>query len=111
MKKIEIGTMLTGNFLRKADGREELEWAMNQRHRNKIKVIAIEVVTQKEFDQLMEFPLADYDFIARHADDCNEVGNLWESLLVMTEDGDIALAVETEGYDYARYAALVRLPD
>lgn len=107
MKKIEIGTMLTGNFLRKAEGRAELVWAMNKRHRNTIKVIAVEVVTEEQFERLMKHPQADYEFIARHADDCIERNNIWESLLVMTEGGGLALAVETEGYDYARYAALI----
>lgn len=111
MKKIEIGTMLTGNFLRKAETRRELAAAMRRRHRHTIKVVAIEIVSAEQFNRLMKAPLDDYDFIARHADDCIERNGVWESLLVMTEDGAFALAVETEGYDYARYAALVNLAE
>lgn len=110
MKKIKMGTMLMGNFIHKARNRADLMSGLDRKPGARIRVIAIEKVLPDTFQQLLDQPWNDYDFIARHADDCCERDGIWESVLIVAEGSPFALAVETEGYSYARYAALIRLP-
>ncbi len=102
--------MLTGNFIHKARNRVDLMSGLDRKQSCRIRVIAIEEVSPDTFQRLLNQPWNDYDFIARHADDCCERDGIWESVLIVSKDSPWALAVETEGYSYARYAALIRLP-
>lgn len=72
------------------------------------KIIAEVVLPEIEFKNFSNNLLADYGFINEHTDSTGMTaqGELL-CILVKNENNTCAIAVDSEGYDYARYAALV----
>ena len=78
---------MKGYFARKPITLEDLKNAKRHGDEAEIQVIAEVTLTKAEFENFAENLYEDYDFIAKHT----------------------AIAVESDGYDFARYAALVRI--
>jgi len=69
----------------------------------------IEEVVELEVDEFKAFSknlLDDHDFIAKRVDKMFlDADNVWHCLLVKAKDADEGILIESEGYDYARYAS------
>lgn len=70
---------------------------------------AIEEVVElepEEFKAFSENLLDDHDFIAKRVDKMfMDADKVWHCILVKARGADGGILVESEGYDYARYAA------
>lgn len=59
-----------------------------------------------EYESFADDLLEDYKFIAKHVDKMFMDGDkVWHCVLVKAKDAKDGILVESEGYDYARYAA------
>ena len=98
---------LKGCFVRKPYTIDDLRTAHRKGKLKSIRVIATEWMEENEFRRFGENLLEEYPFIQRHKDEAGERGGVMYSILVRCKGHCEAIAVEPEGYDYARYAALV----
>ena len=69
------------------------------------KVVIIEINEFRKFENRL---LDNYDFIAENKElmfiDENDV---WHAILITAKEVDYGIVVQSEGYDYARYAAYI----
>ena len=100
---------MRGKFVRKPVNIEELRRVSGAERPDPIIVIATVKLEPAEFEHFANHLLDDYDFIEEHTEKCgfDEGGNAYYCILVETSDRPEKIAVETEGYSYARYAALI----
>ena len=75
---------------------------------DEFKIEKIVELPKKQFDHFLNHLLDDYDFIKENIPlmfvDDNDV---WHTILVTTKEIDYGILVESEGYNYARYAAYI----
>ena len=101
---------MKGYFARKPITIEDLKSAKRHGEEAEIQVIAEVTLTKNEFDTFAENLYEDYDFIAKHTQDTGVVNGTFRCILVRKAGTKhTAIAVESDGYDFARYAALVRI--
>ena len=97
-------------FARKPITLEDLKNAKRHGEEAEIQVIAEVTLTKAEFENFAENLYEDYDFIAKHTQDTGVVNGTFRCILVRKAGTKhTAIAVESDGYDFARYAALVRI--
>lgn len=69
-------------------------------------IIEKEIVIEKELlKKFINHPLDYYDFIKTNKDLMYYENNVYHCIFVTSDDNDFGILVESEGYDYARYAA------
>ena len=104
---------MTGFFSRKAKNREELLRNEARRYgdEERIKVIGERLLTSKTYEYFSQNLNENYNFIKEITNECGEEqdGTVRCYLFRDENRNDEAIAVNTEGYDYARYAALIKL--
>ena len=101
---------MKGYFARKPITLEDLKNAKRHGEEAEIQVIAEVTLTKAEFENFAENLYEDYDFIAQHTQDTGVVNGTFRCILVRKAGTKhTAIAVESDGYDFARYAALVRI--
>lgn len=61
-----------------------------------------------EFDEFVEDPLKDYEFIKENIDLMYHANKTHHCILVTSEEHDFGILVQSEGYHYARYAAYLK---
>lgn len=103
---------MKGYFIRKPanlnEVREETEIKKRQGSLPvKIKAIGKVTLTVAEFRDFQKRLYLDYDFIAARTKRCGMTDTEWSCILVTCKDSDLTIAVESEGYNYPRYAAIV----
>ena len=99
---------MKGNFVRKPDGIGDLIKARGTWTPEPIVVIARVDLEPADFEHFANNLLEDYNFIAEHTRNSgvDKEGNV-HCILVGTKDRPEKIAVDPEGYNYARYAALI----
>lgn len=99
---------MKGNFVRKPDGIGDLIKARGMGRPEPIIVIATVNLEPADFEHFANNLLEDYNFIEEHTGKCgvDREGNA-HCILIGTSDRQEKIAVESEGYNYARYAALI----
>ena len=98
---------LKGCFAFKPSTVNDLRIAQAKEEKKPIWVVATEWLEEDEFESFLQNLLMDHPFILRHTSElCYRDGTM-HCLLVRCEGRREAVAVEPEGYGYARYAALV----
>ena len=98
---------LKGCFAFKPSTVNDLRTAQSKEEKKPIRVAATEWLKESEFESFLQNLLMDHPFILRHTSElCYRDGTM-HCLLVRCEGKREAVAVEPEGYGYARYAALV----
>jgi len=89
------------NFFRKAHKDDLIP-------KNKVKIEKVVTLQINEFRKFEDRLLDNYDFIAENKElmyiDENDV---WHAILITAKEVDYGILVESEGYDYARYAAYI----
>ena len=93
-------------FIRKPLNLKELEETIGYGHEYVIEeTVNLSLESFKHFSENL---LDDFDFISeRKHMMCVDKAAVWHSILVQSEEPGIGILVECEGYDYARYAALL----
>lgn len=101
---------MKGHFVRKASTIQDLEVKTN-RVESPIKVIAEITLSKEDYDFFKYNFFEDYEFIEEHTNNTGrEAGGIERCILVKEEGNNKkAIAVNSEGYTYARYAAIVNL--
>ncbi len=66
-------------------------------------------VTEQEFKDLINNPLEDKKFIIENKETMFTDTIGWHCLLVTCEGYNYGVLIDSEGYDYARYAAIIML--
>lgn len=104
---------MIGLFSRKAADRAEL-LENERRHfaaKLNFKVVGMCVLHHEDYEHLIEHLLEDNDLIKAITDRCGteEDGTARCFLFRDETRNDEALAINSEGYDYARYTSLIRL--
>jgi len=67
-------------------------------------------VTPEEFEDIINNPLKDRQIIADHKDDMfTDDEGVWHCLLITAPGFEYGILVESEGYDYCRYAAIIQI--
>lgn len=98
---------LKGCFAFKPCTVNDLRKAQTEEEEQPIRVTATEWLEENEFESFLQNLLMDHHFILRHTSElCYRDGTM-HCLLVRCKGKREAVAVEPEGYGYARYAALV----
>lgn len=99
---------MKGYFVRKPGNIEDLRKARETGKTAPIKVIATVDLEPAEFEHFANHLLRDYDFIEEHTEKSgmDKEGNEY-CILVGTRGCPEKIAVNPEGYSYARYAALI----
>lgn len=89
------------NFFRKAHKDDLIP-------KNEVKIEKVVTLQINEFRKFEDKLLDNYDFIAENKElmyiDENDV---WHAILITAKEVDYGILVESEGYDYARYAAYI----
>lgn len=89
------------NFFRKAHKDDLIP-------KNEVKIEKVITLQINEFRKFEDRLLDNYNFIAENKElmyiDENDV---WHSILITAKEVDYGILVESEGYDYARYAAYI----
>lgn len=104
---------MTGFFSRKTKNREEL--LRNEERRfgeeKRFKVIGEKVLTHEAYEDLIQNLNEENEFVKEITNECGEEGFRTARCYLFRDEtrNDEALAINAEGYDYARYAALIRL--
>ena len=69
------------------------------------KVVIIEINEFRKFENRL---LDNYDFIAENKELMYiDEDDVWHAILITAKEVDYGILVESEGYDYARYAAYI----
>lgn len=89
------------NFFRKAHKDDLIP-------KNEVKIEKVVTLQINEFRKFEDRLLDNYNFIAENKElmyiDENDV---WHAILITAKEVDYGILVESEGYDYARYAAYI----
>ena len=99
---------MTGCFARKPTSVKDLEWAGRNGRPERIRAVAEVSLTEAEWNDLLSFMTDSRDYIAAHTDKTGCDDGVMLCIIVTTPGDTRKIAVESEGYDYPRYAALVR---
>ena len=103
----QIPAKLKGRFAFKPSTVKDLRRAQVKAENKPIQVAATEWLEENEYESFLQNLLMDQPFILRRTSElCYRDGTM-HCLLVRCEGKREAVAVEAEGYGYARYAALV----
>lgn len=99
---------MEGNFVRKPADIGDLRRARYTGKMTPIKVIATVNLETADFEHFANNLLEDYNFIEEHTGESgtDREGNEY-CIIVGTTDRSEKIAVNPEGYNYARYAALI----
>ena len=104
---------MTGFFSRKAKNREELlrNEARKFGEEKRFKVIGEKVLTHEAYEDLIQNLNEENEFVKGITNECGEEKDKTARCYIFRDEtrNDEALAINAEGYDYARYAALIRL--
>lgn len=101
---------MKGYFARKPETMEDLERAKGWGEAQEIRVVAEVTLAKKEYDRFREDLMEDHGFISQHTQKTGVKDGQFLCILVRKAGTKhTAIAVESDGYDYARYAALVRI--
>jgi len=101
---------MRGHFARKPINLDSLKSAQKHGDEAEIQVIAEVTLPKANFDSFAENLYDDYDFIAKHTQNTGVVNGTFRCILVRKAGTKrTAIAVQSDGYDYPRYAALVRI--
>ena len=101
---------MRGYFARKPMNTEDLEQAKKRNEAQEIQVIAEVILSKKDYDSFKENLAEDYDFISQHTQETGVIDGCFRCILVRKAGTKhVAIAVQSDGYDFARYAALVRI--
>lgn len=89
------------NFFRKAHKDDLIP-------KNEVKIEKVITLQINEFRNFEDRLLDNYDFIAENKElmYIDEDG-VWHAILITAKEVDYGILVESEGYDYARYAAYI----
>ena len=89
------------NFFRKAHKDDLIP-------KNEVKIEKVVTLQINEFRKFEDRLLDNYDFIAENKElmYIDEDG-VWHAILITAKEVDYGILVESEGYDYARYAAYI----
>ena len=104
---------MTGFFSHKAKNREEL--LSNEERRlgeeKRFKVIGEKVLVHEAYEDLIQNLNEENEFVKEITNECGEEKDRTARCYLFHDEtrNDEALAINAEGYDYARYAALIRL--
>lgn len=97
---------MRAHFARKACTIKELKESAGMGRGSDYTIEATVELEGAEYENFSNNLLNDFDFITRHKNimfvDINKV---WHCVLVKAKGADEGILVESEGYDYARYAA------
>lgn len=76
--------------------------------KNEVKIEKVVTLQINEFRKFEDKLLDNYDFIAENKElmYIDEDG-VWHAILITAKEVDYGILVESEGYDYARYAAYI----
>ncbi len=100
---------MKGYFARKPERIENLKRAQGWGEPQPIKVIAEVTLPNTEYNRFKNNLQESYDFIRQHTKDTGVMDGFFRSILVRKEGTKhTGIAVQSDGYDYARYAALLR---
>ncbi len=101
---------MKGYFARKPETMEDLERARGWGDAQEIQVVAEVTLSKKEYDKFQENLMEDYEFISQHTRKTGVKDGQFLCILIRKAGTKhTAIAVQSDGYDYARYAARVRL--
>ena len=70
-------------------------------------------ITQKEFDSLCKDFFKDRNYITENLEKMyyDDEKKIWHCILVITEDSNFYIGIQSEGYSYARYSFVVSKQD
>ena len=89
------------NFFRKAHKDDLIP-------KNEVKIEKVVTLQINEFRKFEDRLLDNYDFIAENKELMYiDEDDVWHAILITAKEVDYGILVESEGYDYARYAAYI----
>jgi hypothetical protein len=99
--KREVIKMTKVNFFRKAHKDDLIP-------KNEVKIEKVVTLQINEFRKFEDRLLDNYDFITENKElmYIDEDG-VWHAILITAKEVDYGIVVQSEGYDYARYAAYI----
>jgi hypothetical protein len=101
----EGGEIAKAHFIRKACTIKDLKGCGNERGSQFVIEEVVEL-EPGEFEAFADNLLEDYGFIAQRIDKMyTDVDKIWHCILAKVKGAKYGILVESEGYDYARYAA------
>jgi hypothetical protein len=100
-EKREVIKMTKVNFFRKAHKDDLIP-------RDTVNIEKVVIIEINEFRKFENRLLDNYDFIAENKElmFIDEDG-IWHAILITAKEVDYGIVVQSEGYDYARYAAYI----
>jgi len=108
MKNADLNLLLTGTakFNRKANSINRNDLRSKNAHTayRVTKVITLPLDAYTNFTKNL---IDDYDFITKNQDYMGFRDNCYHCLMITANEASTAVLAESEGYDYARYSALV----
>jgi len=76
--------------------------------KNEVKIEKVVTLQINEFRKFEDRLLDNYDFIAENKELMYiDEDDVWHAILITAKEVDYGILVESEGYDYARYAAYI----
>lgn len=100
---------MKGYFARKPINMEDLEKAKEWGSAVPIRVVAEVTLGKAEYSHFKENLFEDYSFIKEHTEKTGVENGEFRSILIRKAGvKHTAIAVQSDGYDFARYAALVK---
>lgn len=104
---------MTGFFSRKARNRDELLRNEEKRfgEEKSFKVIGEKFLAHEAYEDLIQNLNEENEFVKEITNECGEESDGTARCYLFRDEtrSDEELAINAEGYDYARYAALIRL--
>ena len=89
------------NFFRKAHKDDLIP-------KNEVKIEKVVTLQINQFRKFEDRLLDNYDFIAENKELMYiDEDDVWHAILITAKEVDYGILVESEGYDYARYAAYI----
>jgi len=89
------------NFFRKAHKDDLIP-------KNEVKIEKVVTLQINEFRKFEDRLLDNYDFITENKELMYiDEDDVWHAILITAKEVDYGILVESEGYDYARYAAYI----
>jgi len=89
------------NFFRKAHKDDLIP-------KNEVKIEKVVTLQINEFRKFEDRLLDNYDFITENKELMYiDENGVWHAILITAKEVDYGILVESEGYDYARYAAYI----
>lgn len=105
---------MEGHFIRKPVDLDEVvaETARFKRYGYEpepIKVVGRVTLSDAEFKAFQSDLISDYDFFKPLTNKCGIVNGIRKCIIVSNKSKTVKLAVESEGYNYARYVAIIEI--